>query len=70
MKSKQALECYPVVNHARFHNVSSNGDAILNVGACDPSPPYPDDMRTGGFEQAKKSDIQQQDQSYRSLGRL
>lgn len=30
------IDCWPVINHARFHDRSVNGDAILNVGACIP----------------------------------
>ena len=34
IQSEKINDCYPVVDFARFHDVSQNGDSIMNVGAC------------------------------------
>ncbi len=36
IRSEKLNDCYPVVDFARFHDISRNGDFIMNVGACFP----------------------------------
>ena len=41
------IDCYPVINYRRFHDRSSNGDSILNVGACIPKKRMEDFVNLG-----------------------
>jgi hypothetical protein len=34
VNASRIIDCFPVVNYRRFHDRSTNGDAVLNVGAC------------------------------------
>jgi len=34
--SDKIVECWPVVDYARFHDESDNGDAVINMGAAKP----------------------------------
>jgi hypothetical protein len=34
--SDKVRGCYPVINYARFHDRSPNGEAVMNMGACLP----------------------------------
>ena len=36
IRSEKIVDCYPVVDFARFHDVSRNGNAVMNTGACLP----------------------------------
>lgn len=41
------FDCYPVMNYARFHDRSPNGDAIMNTGACLPKKNMEDFLELG-----------------------
>ena len=47
IRSEKIVDCYPVVNYRRFHNVSPNGEAIMNVGACIPKKKMEDFIELG-----------------------
>ncbi len=36
IQSEKILDCYPVMDYARFHDESPNGKAVMNTGACLP----------------------------------
>jgi hypothetical protein len=36
LRREKLVECWPVVNYARFHDESPNGREVMNVGACLP----------------------------------
>jgi len=36
IRAEKIHDCYPVVNYERFHDKSSNGQAVMNGGACLP----------------------------------
>jgi hypothetical protein len=44
---EKIVDCYPVVNYRRFHDVSPNGDAVMNVGACIPKKKMEDFIELG-----------------------
>ncbi len=41
------FDCYPVMNYARFHDRSPNGNAIMNTGACMPKKKMEDFLELG-----------------------
>ena len=36
IRDEKIVNCYPVVNYARFHDRSPNGTAVMNIGAAIP----------------------------------
>lgn len=50
-------DCYPVIDYARFHDDSPNGEAVINTGACIPKKKMEDFLELGRRVKERRFDL-------------